>query len=617
MVSIQVDEVQDSRAPTSFQSWRRWNSPDEGIHASTSPEQEPSIYYLTSVIAPLLAAILENVDLLTNKIATVHRFHRLINRLIWGKPEVYLDLLSVIAYHTPRVRHRATSLLLSYWPKAIGHSVLSKPFPDVSYSAALARESIRDRRQSSTRLPASTELSHAHQFVPWRFSSSALPQIFEGFSQNECRVCSEPMEGFGLSCPFCMCSVHFDCYDYPEGSFFTQYSLDSDPDIQKVAVHRFCHVLPFRRDDSDPYVRHGQHFFRLVNIFSLALCSVCQKPLWGCVMQGLNCRSCKHFVHTSCLRDAVPYCREESVTSSHMTVKWSILRRTFVDYYRDLAFTEAEISNKSYEEVCVFFAVLWTQLQIVENGIALGSVVVDDDSSSKDGRIQEFELQYLVALYNALLSSGNLPISGTLAEYLSENDLRPQDHIFYFDWNTLAYIISAVKLPHSDPDSTQAPDLLNVGSPSALEDSEGDSHPFEVVSLAHVRNQLGDILQLVSEAAVRHFLSHVQHIGILHRLDHEQDLWHNTTNPERLQVCFPIPFGFDVSADIETLVAVIEACLSDLDLSINEAGLLLLIRRFWPNGMLTAYSFQRLSKAILTWIFAEACDLLLPFFLLY
>ncbi|KAK7693413.1 hypothetical protein QCA50_002981 [Cerrena zonata] len=612
MVSIQVDEVQDSRAPSSIQSWRRWTSPDEGIHAGTTPEQEPSIYYLTSVVSPLLAAILENVDLLANKIPTVHRFHHLIDRLIKGKPEVYLDLLSVIAYHTPRVRHRATSLLLSYWPKAVGHIVLTKPFPDVSYAAALARETIRDRRQSSARLPAAAiELSHAHQFVPWHFSSSSLPQIFEGFSQNECRVCSEPMEGFGLSCPFCMCSVHFDCYDYPEGSFFAQYSLDSEPDIQKVAVHRFCHVLPFRRDGSDPYVRHREHFFRLVNIFSLALCFVCQKPLWGCVTQGLKCNSCKHFVHTSCVRDAVPYCREESVTSSHMTVKWSVLRRTFVDHYRDLAFTEAEVSTKSYEEVCVFFAVLWTQLQILDNGIALGSIVIDDDSSGRGGRMQDFELHYLVALYKALLSSGNLPISGTLAEYLTENGLRPQDHVFYFDWNTLAYIISAVKLPHSDPDSNQAPNLLNVGLPSAIDDSDDNTHPFEVVSLAHVRNQLGDILQLTSESAVRHLLSHVQHIGILHRLDQEQDLWNNTPNPEQLQCSFPIPFGFDVSADIETLVAVIEACLSDLDLSVNEAGLLLLIRRFWPNGMLTAYSFQRLSKAILTWIFAEDDNLII------
>ena len=615
MVSIQVDEVQDPRAPSSVQNWRRWTSPDEGIHASTMPEQDSSIYYLTSVISPLLAAILENVNLLEDKIPTVHRFHHLIDRLICGKPEVYLDLLNVIAYHTPRVRHRATSLLLSYWPKAIGHIVLTKPFPDVSYAAALAREAIRDRRQSSAKLPTALELSHAHQFVPWRFSASGLPQIFEGFSQNECRVCSEPMDGFGLSCPFCMCSVHFDCYDYPEGSFFTQYSLDSEPDIQKVAVHRFCHVLPFRRDGADPYVRHGQHFFRLVNMFTLALCFVCQKPLWGCVMQGLKCNTCKHFVHASCIRDAVPHCREEYVISSHITVKWSVLRQTFVEHYRDLAFTETEARSKSYEEICIAFAVLWTQLEILENGMALGSVVIIDDSSGR--KTQDFELHYLVALYSALLQSGNLPISGTLLEYLTENGYRPQDHLFYFDWNTLAYVISAVKLPHSDLDASHAPDLLGVGLPSSqsLDELEDSAHPFEVVSLAHVRNQFGDILQLITESAARHLLSHVHHIGILQRLDHEQDLWSNTPSPERLQVCFPIPFGFDVSADIETLVAVIEACLSDLDLSINEAGLLLLIRRFWPNGMLTPYSFQRLSKAILTWIFAEVR--LLPIALSY
>lgn len=612
MVSIHVDEVHDNvNTPSSAQSWRRWTLQDAGVPSSHAPEQDLSLYYLTSVVSPLLAAIVENVDILSSNIPAVHRFHRLIDRLISGKPEVYLDLLGVIAYHTPQARHAATSLLLSYWPKAVGHIVLSKPFPDVSYSAALAREQIPDRRHSITRLPPSVDLPHTHQFVPWRFSTSPLPQIFEGFSQNECRVCSEPMEGFGLSCPFCMCSVHFDCYDYPEGSFVTQYSMDSEPEVQKVAVYRFSHVLPSRRDGSDPFTRHGHHMFRLVNIFSLTLCFVCKKPLWGCVMQGLKCSSCKHFVHSSCLGAGLPLCRDSMVTSSHMIVRWSTLRWTFVDHYQDLAFTDAEIGDKTHEEVSVFFAVLWTQLQILNNGIALGSLVIDDDSSSipEEGRLQEFELHYLVQLFEVHLSSGHLPVSGALSEYLSENRLRARDHIFYFDWNTLAFLVSVVKLPYSESDalkSNVSSDLLGVDLPQRGEESSDDAaHPFEVVSLAHVRNQLGESLNLASEAAARHLLSHIHHIGLLHRLDQHHHLFESRTNPERLLCCFPIPFGFDVSVDIETLVAVIEACLSDLDLSVNEVGFLLLIRRFWPNGMLSEYTFQRLSKAILTWIFAE------------
>ena len=70
---------------------------------------------------------------------------------------------------------------------------------------------------------------------------------------------------------------------------------------------------------------------------------------------------------------------------------------------------------------------------------------------------------------------------------------------------------------------------------------------------------------------------------------------------------FPIPMGLEVSTEVETLVAAIEGCLSDIDLSVNEAGLLLLVRRFWPDGMLTEYALRRLSKALLAWILAEVC----------
>ncbi|KAJ7172444.1 hypothetical protein C8R46DRAFT_149097 [Mycena filopes] len=68
---------------------------------------------------------------------------------------------------------------------------------------------------------------------------------------------------------------------------------------------------------------------------------------------------------------------------------------------------------------------------------------------------------------------------------------------------------------------------------------------------------------------------------------------------------FPIPLGLDLSTNVETLAAAVEACLADLDLSVNEAGFLLLMRKLWPNGMATEYSLKRLMRTIVTWILAE------------
>ena len=96
----------------------------------------------------------------------------------------------------------------------------------------------------------------------------------------------------------------------------------------------------------------------------------------------------------------------------------------------------------------------------------------------------------------------------------------------------------------------------------------------------------------------------MHHLGFLERCDSEALRIH-ADHSQEVQCCFPLPFGLDISVDVETLVAAIEGCLSDIDLSVNEIGFLLLVRRFWPNGMLSTYTFRRLAKAILQWILSE------------
>ena len=84
------------------------------------------MYYLSSLVAPLLAAIMEYVDLSVNMDPTTQRFHRFFRVLTQGKPDVYLDLLEVIAYHTPSARFAGLSILARYWPKALGHLTMSR-----------------------------------------------------------------------------------------------------------------------------------------------------------------------------------------------------------------------------------------------------------------------------------------------------------------------------------------------------------------------------------------------------------------------------------------------------------------------------------------------------------
>ena len=613
-MSITVEEAQDETVHNDR--WQRWSklSKDAGQQSTSAPEQDAAVYHLASLVEPLLSVILEKVDLFGETTAATSRFHHLFTRLTRQKPDVYLDVLGVIAYHNSKSRLAAVSLLTSCWPKSVGHVVISRPLLEI---AGMAESRHSDRRLSVTRrVQHAYDHPYAHQFIPWRFARPTTPVFFDNFAPNHCRACLDAIEGFGLLCPFCMCAVHFDCYDYPEGSFFTEYSLKSDPDMRKVAVHRFCHVLPNRQGNHALAVRRDQHLFRMVNTFSMSLCCLCRKPLWGTVMQGYKCGACHLFVHPSCLSTSfadLPRCRAVAVDSSFVTIPYPNLRRSFVDHYKELVLTEEDLSTASYEEVSVLFSILWTQQQILDNGIAMGSIVVSRDSSSEEGtEVEDFELQYLVKLYEAFLLSGQLPVSSSLLDYLSENRLIAKDHLICFDWNTLAFIASVIKLPSTDgnevSDNIDASALLSVsqvGRSHGGSSDEESTYPFEVASLAHIRDAMGDALGVHRDAAARQLLVHLHHLGLFERHDSHPLLFDNDPDPEKLQCTFPLPFGFDITLEVETLVATIEACLSDLNLTVNEVGLLLLVRRFWPNGMLSDYSFRRLAKAILSWILSE------------
>ncbi|KAH9946036.1 uncharacterized protein BXZ73DRAFT_86240 [Epithele typhae] len=618
MVSILVDEVKEERVSTpTGPSWRRWTqalSPEDvALRSTSAPLQDIAIYHLSSVIPTVLAAILEGIDLASANSSVLHRFHRLFSSIAESKPDAYLDVLAVIAYHTPRSRYTAISLLLSYWPQSIGHLTVSKPFPTISYQDAIARET-----QGVTIARRQNTHPYAHQFVPWRFARPVGPNIFAGISQHDCHCCSNVIEGFGLLCSLCLCMVHFDCYDYPDGSFFTQYSVAADPSLQKVAVHRFSHILAHRHSHGAEVVLKENHAFRPVNLFSLTLCFICKKPLWGSIAQAMKCGACKQFVHSSCLTWAssgeLVRCRSATIDDTYMTISWRELRQSFADHYREIFLTEADLPLRTFEELSVILSVLWIQQQILNNGLALGSMVVQQDNPSFDeGKLDEFELHYLVDLLEAYLRSRTPAVSPALSDHFIENNIRasePEAHIF-FNWNVLAFVTSIVKTPPTTLDPMPSGDfLLTPNGPQDRDGSlEDSSYPFEVATLAHLRDQLGDQLDLRSEATAKYLLTHLFHLGFFQRVDSHGRLFDGSPHPERLLCSFPIPMGLEVSTEVETLVSAIEACLQDINLSVNETGLLLLVRRFWPDGMLTEYALRRLTKTVLAWVLSEDDDL--------
>ncbi|KAF8077923.1 hypothetical protein FPV67DRAFT_1403007 [Lyophyllum atratum] len=610
-VAIHIDEVLETPyLEQGTTQWVPWSStPDAGLklRSTYASFQSLSLYSLSSLVAPLLAAILECVDLEPKhdtRSDVLHRFCRLLHLIFEKKVDAYSDVLQVVGYHTPKARRTALTILYAFWPKAVGHIVVSKPFSE-SYNS----------EGSGSQRPHAEPSSH--HFLPWRFPSNPDRPGLIGISQYDCRSCSHPIHGFGLLCSLCLCGVHFDCYDHPEGSHLLQYSLVSDLNVQRVAMYRFSNV-PIEPNNSGPAaVQRGRHTFRPVNLFTLCPCIVCRKPLWGCINQGLNCAACMHFIHSTCLSDAsaseLPPCTLSTFDSDHVNIDWKDLRRSCVDFYTEiLQLSHEELAMRSFEDISIFHAIMWIQLQIITSGIALGSVVVMQNgrnaAHAKHHEVEEFELHRVVRWCEDLLSSDRLPCSNAMDDYMEENRLARAEHLMMFDWSNLMYIYSALKSPYAEQhlSNGSSSDLLSVTQPGRLVTSkpDGSAQPFEAVPLSHMRDALGQGFSVHSDAAARLLLQHLHHLGLFSRLDHDPVLF-TEDNVADIYCVFPIPLGLDLSPNVETLVSAVEACLTDVDLSVNESGFLLLVRRLWPNGLASEYALQRLTRSVVSWILAE------------
>ncbi|CAK5277405.1 unnamed protein product [Mycena citricolor] len=570
-ISITVAAYEDSPTENGPYGWAPWSSAtatDKCTVSASAPGQSQVVTRLAALISPLLATVLEFVDANSERLDVVHRFYRLMDLIVSAKPDAYMDVLEVAAYH-PQARRSALALLFRFWPKALGHLVIARPLD-----------------------PQSSPHLHVHQFLPWRYDGQLVP----------CHSCAASVEGFGLQCPFCLCSVHFGCHDDPGGSLVLPYSPDEN--VQRLASFRFSTVLDDRWHLRPR--RTGGHSWRLVNMFTMCLCCVCRKPLWGCSRQGLHCGLCFQFVHSTCvLPDHTCFGKGTTHSPESISIEWAMLRASCKEHYPSvLSLTEQELSSKSYEEICILSGMLWAQLQIMTNGVSSGSIEILQKGKSaahaKGHKVDDFELHHVLRWCEGLLASDLLRQSISMGDYLELSKQPRSVHGLLYDWTHLTFIASTIKSPYPIPITSST--FLNVSGEEPASESQ---HPFEMAPLGHMRDILGYEFLVHSDVAAQFLLSHLQDLGFFTALNPAEAFVDvDQANSDSMCV-FPIPLGMDISSQVETLYSAIEACLADLDLSVNETGFLLLLRKLWPNGMATDYSLKRLLRAVVTWIVAE------------
>ena len=614
LISIQVnDELGDARiarAPPSSGARIPWTNPaqtaKDSLVSSTAPQQHRLIYRLGSLIQPLIGTLF-TVQSLRQAFTTIynvqrqplpdvaHQVCRVLDLIVQCKPDAYTDILEVLAFpNAPLTRAYAAGVLAAYWPKALGHVFLGYPLPELDFGAVWMRHDYHRAHQLS------------HEFMIWRFSQDSADA-----PHGDCDVCHQKIPGTGLLCPFCMCCVHTSCYRDRNGMSWGPLNSGAVINAPIMATREeplvlFSHVRP-ARIGKNMFTAHGGHHFGLANLFTLTLCGACQEPLWGTRMQACICHGCRIPVHHRCMAsEFLPNC---SHGHPHYSGSWSMIRSTFLDHYRPMLFSERDLDGKSYEELSVVYSILHTQLQILGLGFQHFTICVETQAPGAEPEVvRDFELHYVVRLYQAHLTSLRYNMAHQIRTYIHPRAFIP-DHMILYNFSLLAFLTSLIKTALDDSVTGATPasqGMLSANTYGEDEDESESSSVYEIVSFAHLRDVLGYELNITSDRAAVELLQHISCVGFFTRADAEPVLDAPLDELKRLKCTFPLPIALDLHNDhVETLVSAIEACLDGINVTNNEIGFLLLARRCWPSSQHTDYALSRLARVVLRWIVSE------------
>jgi len=582
-VSIKIEEVQSDEHP--LQESHSSASAIGRIQSANLPHQVPQIYQLAFIIPPLLSAIFDSIETrdINGDLVIPSHLLILLESMTNSKPDLYNDLLEITAFRGPRARRVAIACLARFWPRAVGHSVISTHFDYI-------QPQIRPN-------PSSV---HLHQFCLW-FSGVGPPGANLDNTHDNCGSCLQLITGFFLRCSLCLTSVHVDCYDFPGGNAEVQYSMADGSQLQRIAMYRFSYIQPNGGATRNAIVTEG-HLLLPTNWFTLCLCVVCRQPLWGVHNQGLRCERCFVPLHFSCHSSIGDRgnCGKFKITSSDITVDWETLRQSCLDRYPFLLATKERLQERSYEEISIYRDTLRTQLQILLSGVVMGSLVI---SNARTTSIPEFEMQRVVELCDLLLESGFLRCGSSTKNYQQHTGNSTMSSAM-FDRCYLEYVTSSIKssFPSTFPTSSS---LLNVDNSYDDLDESAQTLSYECVPLSHIGNVLATDFGVHDDDAACLLVNQLQQHAFLDRRDCHFRPFINLVEENNVECIFPLPLGIDLSVNVETLISTIESCLEDLDLTTNEFGFLLLTRRFWPSGLASEQGLTRLATRVLTWILDE------------
>lgn len=600
--------------------------------AGSTTKLAPLYLQLASLIPRLLLAVSTTIDLSPSGLNTIHRLHRLLTLVFTAKPDAVLDLLDLVAHAPSQTRRSAVELISTFFPESVGHNAISRRPALSTYSA------LRIKWETGQDIILGEDVEEAHHFIPWRVSSRDCDVSGEG----NCSTCGTDIHGFGIKCTLCQDLRHLHCYSHTGKSQGYHY------EVVTVAAHEIpTYVVNVkfslamtrmqektldgvsREDNGFSTRRHiGQHELHLVNLFTTALCEQCHLPLWGLRAQAYACTNgCQRFYHPACadgLSEKGRECRygrdvmvDEIAAQGRnpFTITLDTLKSSFLQEYGYLCVETDHLSQRSYDEVAVLYGALWSQYQLLKNGLASGSIRPSHFGDRKlDSDI--VELRPFLKAYEEYLRTNETHASSAAADFGHlENNGQVLGQGYLYSDRYLTYVTALLRSP-SVPDPADSPEpseghLTASGLPASRHghgDVAQQHETYEMLNLGSLSRSLAQDLGINEPHIVSLFLEQLQSTG--HICVQGFDPIRAKDISASFRWCsFGLPLLIDSSPTVETLILAIEALLDDLDLTMNEIGLRLLATRAWPSLLCSPYALERLGAALIRWVMAEVSPL--------
>ncbi|KAI9256704.1 hypothetical protein BY458DRAFT_304271 [Sporodiniella umbellata] len=604
----------------------------------TSNQTDPC--YTSALFTPLLFFMIEYLDpylshpeksqldfTLTQQADSIHSFHRALGFMMLHKSDIYLDLLDIISHSTHAVKYRACQVLFSYYSTSTGHALITNSVSLLSTQEEIeALDKYRNEQEP-------VDLEEDHVWYPHLFESSAT-----------CKECFDTIEGFGLCCYPCKASIHYHCSQAANKEQSLLYYLKPGG-IQRVVMPHFCSLRPEPRFKDGVHLGHtdwtatsnsahvpwGDHLFDLVNLYTIANCTHCRLPLCGVSQQAYHCSLCHRFIHPQCLaekRDKWACRPGDFLTEEELKVTSASLTKSLGDFYKDaIPFKPQDLQGRGFEEVSTMLSVLLIQDNIIYYGVTAGSIMISDSEEVTSAHPYDTGSFYLVSQSIKVCIDYLSQCRAFFSSYKPFQCLLSQED-YLGHLGAMMKSLKTTLFGNSSPTGYMSPGLdtrrsvgdsrgflqVNPAPYLSWEDEEEsfDEHVHEQLDRSLLLSWMMTNMGFKSRKATEMLLQHMRNLGLFERADgspivFSADESHLATQEENQPIAclFPIPFAAHNSFTVESTINAIEACLSDVDLSINECGFLLLVRRCWPNNLTSNYSRERLIRAILQWVFDE------------